>query len=390
MPQAPQFCNIPFPGNDYSVKVQISRSHPTAAVAFRRGTSAVSARKADVFALIEKNFDRFDRDGNGGITWTEMRRNVADPNIRGKDAAALATLYSLAHDQAAERGVTRPPVVTIELLDELKEEREFALEEGEEVAADLYYARYLGKLEKASDQLFPQGLPDPYQVRQGFGPSCAILATTVGQALIDPQVIKDAITEREDGKVAVKFPGLPKPIVVEPTTDSETALFATAGKNGTWLNHVEKAWGATQTRIPGAAFEQSSWPARSIRAWSNAHAATTSVPSELEGHRKGRIPEFLRGVSEALENERIVMTWTRRDDLDIDNLVVGHAHTVLDLDAESGTIKVRNPWGHKEPLDLKGRPRDGKDDGVFELTFQEYVTDFGRISLQTSDPKTSR
>ena len=361
--------------------------HPAAGQVFRRGSSAGSARKADVFDLIDKNFDRFDRDGGGSISWKEMRQNIADPSIQGKDAVALATLYSLVHDAGAERGLLRQPALTTELLQDLKDDKEMAVEEGEEVAADLYYARYLGKLENASTELFAQGLPDGSKVKQGFGPTCAILATTVGQALIDPQVVRDAITLRADGKVAVKFPGLAKPIVVAATTDTETALFSSAGKNGTWLNHVEKAWGTTQGSDPTAAFEKSSWPAKSIRAWSGGKATTTSVPKELTSYKKGEVPDFLHNLADGLAKDRIVMTWTRNGEREIENLVPGHAHTVLDFDAKKGTIKVRNPWGHREPLNKSGKVRDGKDDGIFELTVPEYVKDFGRISLQTTEAR---
>lgn len=365
--------------------MNIQSSHPSAGATFRRGTSALAARKDDVFELIDKNFDRFDRDGNGSISWKEMRVNVADASIVGKDAAALATLYSLVSDSTGENGLVRHRAVTTDVLTDFRDDKELAIDEGEEVAADLYYQRYLEKLESASSELF-SGMPDGMKVKQGYGPSCAILATTVGQALLDPQVVKDSLSQREDGKVAVKFPGLSKTIVIPSTTDTETALFASAGKNGTWLNHIEKAWGTIQAGDPLAAFEKSSWPASSIRAWSHGDATTTSVPKRLEGYHKGEIPEFLRGLNEALEKDRIVMTWTRNGDRQIENLVPGHAHTVLGFNAKKGTITLRNPWGHKEP-EKNGKARDGKDDGIFELSLAEYVADFGRISLQTTDRK---
>lgn len=352
---------------------------------FVRGTSARKARKDDVFDLLDKNFDRFDRNGDLRVTWPEMRKSVADPLIQGKDAAALATLYSLLPEVAFEMGLKRNPAVTPELLQELRDTRDLALEEGEESEAELYYQKYLGKLEDASTELFPQGLPDGMKVRQGYGPSCAILATTVSQALIDPQVVKDAFSVRADGKVAVKFPGLPKPVTVTPTTDTETALFATAGKNGTWLNHIEKAWGTLQGSDPEAAFEKDSWPAKSIRAWSGGKATTSSVP---EQYREGGVPVFAQEMASGLDQDRIVMSWTRNGDRELEGLIPGHAHTVLAVDEKKGSVKVRNPWGHREPLNAKGKPRDGKDDGVFELSFAEYARDFGRFSLQTTASKT--
>lgn len=352
---------------------------------FHRGQSAQRARRADVLALIDKNFSRFDRDGNGRIAWSEMRQNVADPAIQGEHAAALATLYSLVNDKMHDLGSRRPPSVTPELLDEFRDDRDMAREEGEPEASQLYFERYLGKLEQASDQLFPQGLPDGYAVRQGYGPSCAILATTVGQALHAPEVIQKAVRERADGRVEVAFPGFKEPLVVTPATDSEMALFATAGQNGTWITHIEKAWGQTQTKNPLAAFEQSSWPAKSIRAWSSAPATTVSIPPRWEAYRQASLPPFLRDALQHLEQNRIVMAWSRKEPSGIDELIPFHAHTVVSIDPQVGSVTVRNPWGHKEPLDDQGRPRDGRDDGVFTLSLEEFVRDFGRIAQQTGD-----
>lgn len=383
---------MPFAGLNYSLPVNGVRtsSHPIAGQTkvFRRGASAPdSVRKSDALDLIEQNWDRFDRDGNGSVSWKEMRANVADPTIQGKDAAALATLYSLVSDSAGDRGLIRNPPATRDFLYDLKDDRDMQIEEGEDQIADLYYQRYLSKLENASNELFV-GLPNAFQVAQGYGPSCAILATTAAQARINPAVIQEAIKIREDGKVEVKFPGVARPEVIAPTTDTETALFASAGKNGTWLNHIEKAWGAMQGSDPGAAFEQSSWPAKSIRAWSGAKAETFKIPSVLDTpHKSGELPEFLRDVLKELASNHIVMTWTRNGERELGNLVPRHAHTLTGIDPDRGVIEVRQPWGHREPLDKNGNARDGRDDGVFEVTLQEFVKDFDRISMQTTTPK---
>lgn len=379
-------CNKPFVAERYGMDVKVGSSSSASAL-FARGQSAARVRKKDVFELIDRNLGTLDRDGNGTVSWNEMRRGIANPEFQGENAAAVATLYSLIQDKGIELGRVHNPPLTAGLYEEMREERDWALEEGDKAAADLYYDRYLNKLEKASDELFPQGMPDGLAVRQGFGPSCAILSTTVGQALLDPQRIKDAVTERPDGKVSVKFPGLARAIVVPAATDTETALFATAGKNGSWLNHIEKAWGTTQTSDRLAAFEKSSWPAKSIRAWTHGQATTETVPKKLISYHKGEMPSFMKNLSEGLKKGRIVMTWTRNGERQLDGLVSGHAHTVMGYNADQGTLTVRNPWGRQEPTGDNGKPRDGEDDGVFELSLEEYVRDFGRIALQTSEAR---
>lgn len=369
------------------MNIHFTPSTPSAThVTFQRGTSADSARKADVLDIIEDNYDRFDRNGDGNITWTEMRKNIADPDFQGQDAAALATLYSLMEAKADELDRERKLSLTPDIWADIKSDTAWAREEGEEPLSDAYYERYLSKLENASTELFPQGMPDPYSVRQGYAPSCSMLATTVGQAVANPDVLKNALTVREDGKISVAFPGRSRPVVVAPTTDTETALFATSAENGTWINHVEKAWGKSEATVHGSGFEQSSWPADTIRAWTNSDVTTEEIPEKIGRFKKGEVPPFLTEAAENVPKGWLAVTWTRHEEPKLENIVSGHAHTVLGVDADNGTIRVRNPWGHQEPVDENGEPRDGVDDGIFDLTFKEFATDFGHIAVQTSPP----
>lgn len=353
---------------------------------FHRGSPAGKARRRDPLKLIEKNFDRFDINGDGRIPWSELRRSIANPEIQGEHAAALATLYSMVSEKTDEAGRVRKFTTTPAFIEELRDDREFAREEGEPSSLDRYYERYLNKLEKASNELFPHHQPHALKLRQGFAPSCAFLAATVAQAQRNPQSICEAITTLDSGKISVKFPGLKNPILTSPTTDTETALFASAGKDGTWANQLEKAWGTLKGNAL-TAFEHSSWPTQSIRAWSNSRAVTLAVPKRFDDSTTpGHLPACLDQAAQQLALNHIVVTWTRRDP-QLNGLISKHAHTMLGIDPKAGTVQVRQPWGHHEPSNAQGKPRDGKNDGIFHLSFQEYAKNFSGIAFQTSDPR---
>ena len=328
---------------------------------------------------IEHNFDRWDLDDSGHITWSEMRKNIADENITGRDAAALATLYSLNGQMMSERDLVRRPSIHKHDIADMTTDY---LHAEETPLADLYYNKYLGKLENASDDLFTDAIPNGFHGAQGTAPSCGFLAATFAQARKDPRVIQEAITERDDGKLAVKFPGLEKPVVIKPTTDTETALFATSGGNGTWLNTVEKAWGTHQAKNPAAAFEQSTWPEDAIQAWTNGEVKTTRIPKKLKNYKVGETPHFLKTTQKELASNHLVITWTKFDELSNDGLVPGHAYTLSGYDQDNGTVELRNPWGKHEP-NKDGKALDGRNDGIFELTIPEFQKNFGHIARQT-------
>lgn len=330
---------------------------------------------------ITQHFDRWDRDDSGHLTWSELRQNAADPSIQGREAAALATLHALVRADASDRDLIRMP--SVDKADVFNMQADY-LDSEETPLADQYYRKYLGKLETASDDLFPhQQLPNGFNVAQGAAPSCGFLAATFAQTRKDPRVVQEALTELPDGRLSVKFPGLEKPIVIQPATDTEVAMHASAGPNGAWLTNLEKAWGTHTGKNPLAAFEKSTWPEDALKAWTGGKATTARIPKNAKKVKKGELPAYLRTAQRELASNHLAITWTRFDDFSDKQLVYGHAYTLTGIDEDKGTVELRNPWGHYEPTNAKGQPLDGRDDGVFQLSFQDFATCFSHIARQT-------
>ncbi len=85
---------------------------------------------------------------------------------------------------------------------------------------------------------------------------------------------------------------------------------------------------------------------------------------------------LLKKVQDGLENGAVMAAALKSDHSEgISKISAsGHAYTVVGLDQEKGTVAVRNPWGRGENAD-----RDGDNDGVFELTTQEFFGNFSYI-----------
>ncbi len=67
-----------------------------------------------------------------------------------------------------------------------------------------------------------------------------------------------------------------------------------------------------------------------------------------------------------------------------DGLYGNHAYTVEATRTDPATgqryVTVRNPWGHGE-FGADGEPRDGKDDGVFEMPLEEFMKTYQAVAV---------
>lgn len=347
-------------------------------------TVAQKIKRDEDFVLKQhqRYFDRWDLDLNGQISWSEMRRNVANPEIKGEESVSLASLYGLIEQDAVYRGLQRKSPVSFNRLYDLH--YDYDNPETGELMAGYLYEKYNLKLENAGSELFGETLPNGFTAEQGTGPSCGFLAATFATASKNPNLVKDAILMQEDGDYEVHFPGLNRPIEVAPPTDTERALFSTAEENGTWITVLEKAWG--KHRAGGdelRAFEMDTYPEDAIQAWTNGTVKTTRVAKNPKEYNKGEIPYSLKTAYRALAADRTVVAWTRFDDVSIESYVPGHAYTVTAMNSEEGTVSLRNPWGHREPVGDDGKPLDSIDDGLFEISFDQFHKNFKKIARQT-------
>lgn len=84
-------------------------------------------------------------------------------------------------------------------------------------------------------------------------------------------------------------------------------------------------------------------------------------------------------MEEALDSGSAIFASALKDDYEEDISEISafhHAYTVLDVNREEDIVTVRNPWGRSERADL-----DGVNDGVFELTQDQFFANYTRIYL---------
>jgi hypothetical protein len=217
--------------------------------------------------------------------------------------------------------------------------------------------------------LFVEGVHFDDVIQNQLG-DCFLLSSLSALAASNPRAIEDAITDHGDGTFTVRFfeKGRDAPVEVRVDSDlpmkGDGELLYARGRNRAelWPAVLEKAYatwkgGYSELSLGGFA--------------SDALRAVT-----------GQESDFYNPIQELSSKE----TWQLLKDADAGKLamVTGtggepgegfvpmHMYAVVGVREEGGEkfVKLRNPYGATEP------ERDGKDNGVFELTLREYRRKF--------------
>jgi hypothetical protein len=82
-------------------------------------------------------------------------------------------------------------------------------------------------------------------------------------------------------------------------------------------------------------------------------------------------------VKAAVADKGCVVALSQPFGSDVRNMVDDHAYSLLGVVEKDGQqlVKLRNPWGEKEP------GADGKDDGTFTLTAEQFARAFSMVEL---------
>jgi hypothetical protein len=324
------------------------------------------------------SFERWDTDGDERLDRAELDQAIMDPRVTGAAAAAAVTLRRSLEDLEDLSDDDWFPESGVSLADLEAHERSMSASERPEASAraEAVFAGSWFQIEQGPSKLFPDDRVKWKEMRQGTIGDCSWHAAAVSLAVEDPAALRSMIQERPDGGYAVTFPGR-EPIEVAPLTDGEIALYGTAGPNGRWLPVLEKAFGQLRgdTEVPADA-AKSTPLSESIEILTGA-PASNHILSETT---RATLAEKL---TEAFDHGRIVIAAILGPSaIDEDGLVSNHAYAIIGHDAEEGTVTLRNPWGRQELEDAKGRPADGKDDGIFTMTYDELRSHFGAVTFE--------
>lgn len=330
-----------------------------------------------------ERFDDIDRDGDGFISQEDLDAACSSQDFVSHQAAALAALRrvlddldDLADDEVGweNDGVTRADLAGFDLIHQVEPEDKLV------TIALNRYARAKKKIEEAPKTVFEDDENpslDPLACRQGLMGDCFFLAPLMSLVFQDPRRVLSMIRKHPDRADAwrIYFRGGDEAVTVDAPTDAEIALFASA--EGLWPIVFEKAFG--------------------IHALGEAYGTLSGAYlDETNGGQPGPVIQVLTGndvdldivattrqstlrskLIEALGNDKVVVAGTLPSigNQTRDGLRRCHAYSILDIDANSDIVVVRNPWG-TERGGLEGAEISK---GVFKVPLDAVDANFGKI-----------
>lgn len=357
-----------------------------------RQAADVNMRTEDVVQWTNQHFDELDADRDGFINNTEIETAMENQCYTGTDAQALRSLHQqrenieeLSNDELGDEndGITRADMT--ELGNQAALVRAGTESDSQQLVAniDAVCVDSANIINDSSHDLWG-GAPNPLDnitpdaIHQGAVGDCQFLAPLSALAQTDPEAIRDMIQDNHDGTYTVTFPGDPDhPQTVPAPTDAELAEYAHGGQYGTWVSIIERAAGQ-RTEGDGSAHNRAQMDENEAFRLltgreSERHYIAFQSDEDLQQHLANAPNEPIT------VSTRHEMPWSdgRQDDT---TLPMGHEYTVTGYDPDTGMVTMRNPWGHDEPVDENGQPRDGVNDGTFTMSYEEFCRTFDWVN----------
>ncbi len=233
-------------------------------------------------------------------------------------------------------------------------------------------------------------------VFQGAIADCYFVSALSAVAAESPELIEQGIIENGDGTYKVRF--FQKKNYWEHNYQENWVTID--GDLSTQNDADESRYAKGQKTRKGG---RELWPSLYEKAWATVKGgydkmgeggSTAGALEALSGNRVSyasteTTPEDVMWakLKKASDNDQAMAAGTHGKNEETDKLYAGtslyawHAYTVLGV-REKGRgkkkqrmVKIRNPWGRVEP------GSDGKDDGIFELTLEDFMKFYSSVNI---------
>ncbi len=322
------------------------------------------------FEVLKRNFANWDLNHDGTLTGDEIAEDLQDPNIKGNDAAALASLK--VQERLDVRKEKHFDNFTMSEIDQL--ELAFSKKEKDATSLVSFYKGAHNKLhsQKCLD-LFRFSTPDVLGIKQGRNSDCYFLASVASMAQARPQEFMSLYQKNNDGTYTVKFHNCP-PITVHSPTPAEIATYPDDSNDGIWLNVIEKAFGKFLD------VSQNKPMVEPLDAVTIHGGRAQEVISCITGHRSKYFKfddmDVRERASETIANavaqHKVIVT-----------NVPGHELCILNYDRKSNQVLIWNPWGtsrmYGDGVDVK------MTYGCFWLPLSEFLEKFVGMLIEQTD-----
>jgi hypothetical protein len=369
-------------------KTDLPKAVPRKATEKHSASHAKTVKKAAPLLtfpqIMRANFPKWDKDGDDQLSRKEVNALVVRPSIRGRVAAAVATLHLYLREHPQQATIPQSDVVP-------------GADGKAGLNLDEVFGVFCRQIAHTSRVVFAENsVPSIEAIAQGGIGDCFFLAALGSAINRDPKAVQQMIRPFPDGSTEVAFPGGPK-LRVRRMSDTEIALTSTAENQGMWLNILEKAYGQAcfrpGTRGPKRQHDdldidiiaRGGDASRTIELFSE-HSGTFVTFRHDEGEKLPPTAEEMPGLrnkihrllTSRVENHSLMVAATTAGNL-LPGIRAHHDYSVLGYDADQRIIHLWNP---------QGKPSGpGKDDptnhGAFDLPLDDFLKSFGGLLYET-------
>jgi hypothetical protein len=364
-----------------------------ACTVFGQENPPASAPPQTFAGVLQKNFKQWDGNGDGVLSKEEIEAAATNPDTKGEDAAAAATLVHFSRNSKLAL-----PSFTLDFLTQ-KAGHEPAgedtstgqMEDGTAKTPNFQKAFnvYLRKITGTSRELFPQNLPSFDAVHQGNIGDCPFVSTVGALVYRNPAAVKAMFVDKGNGSTIVNF-GNGHKLNIHNLTDVDVAMWSSAGTNGLWLTILEKAY-----RRELAATEHPD-PKDRPGVYDQFGSSLLTIDI-LDGYKTEKISfkQFKAGdqnltalrerLAKALDQKKIVKTGTTKH-VNTAGITRDHAYAVLGFSRDKDEVQVWNP--HGQQFTPAGNPglENGYETkrGMFFVPLKEFVQIFDDVNIETA------
>lgn len=330
----------------------------------------VLAQRDGFTTQVETGFASWDANADGVLSKSELDIACANPENRGRTAAALAVLKTYTRrKQARETPLTR------EVIGKLKWNK-------------AYQAAYVRIQAARNAPLFGLGSPNIADLHQGRLGDCYALAPLGALLHRDPRELRGLYAiDTTSGNATLTFP-TGHIATVPALTDAQIALTSTSEKTGRWVSVYESAIGYVKSKGNAQTLSDAvagGGSARPVIELLTAHEAVTVRIKKLS------VEALEKRLQTALKDQRLICASTPdKFAVKVPGLTPNHAYAVLYYDAPAKAVRLWNP--HGSSFTPKGVPRKEKGytrrNGRFDMPLADFHELFSSITLETERPTT--
>lgn len=342
--------------------------------------------------VLTAHFPRWDKDGDGKLSREEIDALVANHNVKGDLAAAVAALHIYFRGNT-KAGPLSQAFIVESAAKTLPEERRDAANKVQRFQAD--FDKFRKHIQNAPREIFVDDAPQLVGIHQGGLGDCYFVSMVGASLHFNRSRLKEMFHPIKEGVCELDFLDGSKTTVR--LTDAQIALGSSAGSQGLWLNILEEGFGQVRFKlqqkkepgdIPIDVISRGGSPALSIT------LLTGHKTESLDVLKRANDPAAVRKLRETLitcsRNRLLMGTGTGGKERPLPPGVIGnHCYAVLGFDGSRDLVHLWNPWGNKyqlkkEPAGLEnGYP---VKDGLFDVPLQEFARIFGYLDYETHIP----